>query len=90
MQYVGQTKNKFSVRWSAHRTNWKKFKFEENNDRAALLKHYANYHEKTLIKKPCISDCFWVIFIEQLSKKNLDLCEDRWLCKLNAKININK
>ena len=32
MQYVGQTINKFSVRLTVHRSNWKKFKFEENND----------------------------------------------------------
>ena len=51
MQYVEQTKNKFSVCWTAHRSNWDKFKFKENNDRAALLKHCANYHEETLVKK---------------------------------------
>ena len=32
MQYVGQTINKFSVRLTVHRSNWKKIKFEENND----------------------------------------------------------
>ena len=72
MQYVGQTKNKFSVRWSTPRMNRNKFKFEENNDRAALLKHYANYHEEILVKNPCISDCFRVIFVKQPNKRNLD------------------
>ena len=89
MQYAGQTKNKFSLRWTAHRSNWNKFKFEENNDKAALLKHYANYNEEILVDKPCISDCFWVIFVEQPNKRNLDWCEDRWFSKLDAKININ-
>ena len=72
MQYVGQTKNKFSVRCTAHRSDCNQFKFEENNDRPALLKHYANYHKETLVKEPCISDCFRVIFVEQPNKKNLD------------------
>ena len=90
MQYVGQTINKFSVRWTAHRSNWNKFKFEENNDKAALLKHYANYHEEILVNKPCICHCFRVIFVEQPNKRYLDWCEDRWFSKLDAKININK
>ena len=51
--------------------------FEKNNDKAALLKHYANYHEKILVDKPCISDCFRIIFLEQPNKKNLDWSEDR-------------
>ena len=29
MQYIRQTENIFSVKWSAHRTNWSKFKFEQ-------------------------------------------------------------
>ena len=92
MQYVGQTKTKFSirVRWTAHRSNWNKFKFEENNDKAGLLKHYTNYHKGILVHKPCISDCFKVIFVEQPNKRNLDWCENRWFSKLNAKIYINK
>ena len=90
VQYVRQTKNEFSVRWTAHRLNWNKFKFEENNDKAALLKHYANYHEEILVNKPCISSCFRVIFVEQPNKRNLDWCEDCWFSKLDAKININK
>ena len=69
MQYVGQTKNKFSVRWTAHRLNWNKLNLKKNHDRAALLKHYASCHEKTFVKKPCISDCFRVIFVEQPNKK---------------------
>ena len=72
MQYVGQTKNKFSVRWTEHRPNWNKSKFEENSDKAALLKHYANYHEEILVNKLCISDYVKVIFVEQPNKRNLD------------------
>ena len=40
MQYIGKTENKISVRWTAHRSNRKKIEFGENNDKAALLKHY--------------------------------------------------
>ena len=64
MQYVGQTINKFSVRWTAHKSNWNKFEFEENNDKAAPVKYYANYHEEILVNKPCIYDCFRAIFVE--------------------------
>ena len=86
MQYVRQTKNKFSVRGIAHRLNLNKFKFEENNDKAALLKHFANYHEEILVNKPYISDCFRVIFVKQPNKRNLDWCEDRWFSNLNKLI----
>ena len=44
----------------------------------------------TNLNKPCISDGFSVIFVEQPNKRNLDWCEDRWFSKLDAKININK
>ena len=37
MQYLGQTKNKFSTRWNNHRSFWNKFNVKGNNDRAALL-----------------------------------------------------
>ena len=76
MQYVGQTKNKFSVSWTAHRLNWNKFKFDKNKDKAALLNHYGNHHKKILVGKPCISDCFRVIFVEQPKKRNLEWCEN--------------
>ena len=36
MQYVGQTKNKFSTRWNNHRSFWNKFNVKDNNDRAVL------------------------------------------------------
>ena len=90
MQYVGQTKNKFSVRWTAHKSNWKNLNLKKNNDKAALLKHYANYHKQILVHKPCISDCFRVIFVERPNKRNLDWCEDRWFSNFDAKINILK
>ena len=73
MQNVGQIINKFSVRRTADRSNWNKFKFEENNDKAALLKHYAIHHKKFLVNKPCISNRFRVIFIEQPNKRYFGL-----------------
>ena len=32
MQYVGQTKNKFSTRWNNHCSFWNKFNVKDNND----------------------------------------------------------
>ena len=69
MQYVGQTKNKFSVRWTAHRSNRNKFKFKEINDKVALLKHYANYYKKIVINKPCNSDCIRIILLNNQTKE---------------------
>jgi len=41
-QFVGQTSNKFSKRWSAHRSNWNKqdYKTDSDKDQMALLQHY--------------------------------------------------
>ena len=41
--YVGQTKNRFSVRWSGHRTSWRSHCLE-NRDKAALLIHFKSKH----------------------------------------------
>ena len=39
-----------------------------------------------LKKKPKISDCFIVTFVEQPSYVYLDICEDKWLNKISASI----
>ena len=39
--YVGQTKNRFSVRWPGHRTSWRSH-YLENRDKAVLLIHFKS------------------------------------------------
>ena len=84
--YVGQTKNRFSTRWTGHRHSWK------NNisigDNAALLNHYYHKHPNHFKPKSFLSDYFTVIFLEQPPIHLLDICESRWINKLNATINI--
>jgi len=46
-QYVGQTINKFSIRWNAYRSIWNSFDATADNDKAALLKHFYKYHDLT-------------------------------------------
>ena len=48
-QYVGQTSNKFSKRWSAHRSNWNKqdCKPDSDKDQMALSRHYSEIHGTT-------------------------------------------
>ena len=90
--YIGQTKNKFSVKWTAHRS-FRNNKFSEynNTDQAALLKHCHNYHYSTHENKPKISDCFNVIFLEEPQNTNrLDICESRWIHKLRQKLILNR
>ena len=43
MQYVGQTKNKFSTRWNNHRSFWNKININDNNNRAAFLKNFYEF-----------------------------------------------
>ena len=89
-QYVGQTKNRFSVRWTAHRNSWKTFDISAKGDKAALLKHYDLCHPLILIEKPELSECFTVTFAEQPSVLHLDQCEDKWAALLGASINVKK
>jgi len=51
-QYVGQTSNKFSKRWSAHRSNRNKqdCKTDSFKDQMALSRHYSGNHGT--VKKP--------------------------------------
>ena len=89
--YVGQTKNKFSVRWSSHRTFWKTKNTANNTDKAALLLHFHNHHNQFLSSSPEISSCYDVIFLQEPdSYNNLDFYESKWVNTLKATINTNK
>ena len=81
-------KNRFSTRWNNHGSFWNKFNVKDDNDRAALLKHFDKFYFDVLKAKPDITKCFMVIFVEQPDKTLLD-CENKWIHYLNAKININ-
>jgi len=85
-QYVAQTVNKFSKRWSAHRRAWNKLDERENNDQMTLLRHCTVFHG--IINKPSIHDFCTVTFVEQPSFDSPDTCEDKWLHTLNAQTNI--
>ena len=87
-QYVGQTKNKFSVRWNNHRHTWKKFDISTKNDSTALLQHYKSNHNLLLARRPNLTQCFSVIFVEEPPFDVLDICEDKWFHKLGASINL--
>ena len=89
-QYVGQTKNIFSTRWNSHRKNWKNFDFLFKSDKAALLKHFYEQHRSFSLNKPDIAECFFVVFVEQPSVMNLDVCEDKWASLIRANLNIKK
>ena len=97
--YVGQTKNKYSTRWSSHRTKWNKLKLANNQkeakdtsnqDDAALITHYRKYHKDISIKELDIADAFGVFFIEQPKPHALDIKENYWISKMMASINIAK
>ena len=62
----------------------------DNNDGAALLKHFYTFHFDAFNGKPDITECYMVIFVEQPDKTLLDWCENKWINNLNAKININR
>ena len=89
--YVEQTKNKFSVRWTNHRTFWKNNNTQNHTDKAALLLHFHNHHKNFISSHPDISECYHVIFLQEPRYyHNLDISESKWIRKLKATININK
>ena len=87
--YVGQTKNKFSMRWSSHRNNWNRPNcefVESNKDKVALLRHFAESHGD--VSKSRIHEAYTFTFVEEPNSPSSDFCEDKWHHKLDAQINI--
>ena len=87
-QYFGQTKNKFSTRWSSHRSNWNRpnCDIDENNKDVALLRYFPEFHGN--VNKPPIHEAYIVTFPAEPKSLSLDFCEDKWYRKLNAQINV--
>jgi len=66
-QYVGQTKNKFSTRWSSHSSNWNRPNCEideYNKDKVALLRHFSEFHSN--INRPQMHEAYTVILLKNL------------------------
>ena len=87
--YVGQTKNRFSVRWSGHRTSWRSHCLE-NRNKAALLIHFKSKHSNFIDFNTKIYECYEVIFLQEPPVDKLDYFESIWISNLDAKINIAK
>jgi len=87
-QYVGQTSNKFSKRWTAHRSNWNKqdCKTDSDKDQMALSRHYSENHGT--INKPPLHEAYTVTFVEQPSCVTLWISENKWYHLIDAQINI--
>jgi len=85
-QYVGHMVNKFSKRWSSHRGTWNKP--DKKKMTAANSSHRGTINCSTASQKPPICEAYTVTFVEQTSFHSIDTCEDKWLNKLNARINI--
>ena len=87
-QYVGQTKNKFFKRWSAHRSNWTRPNCKNyKNKEVALSRNYALFHGN--VNKPPIHEAYIITFVEQPNFHSLNICEDKWYNQLDAQRNIH-
>jgi len=86
-QYVGQTKNKFAFRWTAHQNNWHK---STGKEEGALIKHYTMKHPAISDNLPLLPNCYKVAFVEQPPCDNLDWCEDKWMHRIKASINLDR
>jgi len=66
--YVGQTINRFSTRWSAHRSTWKAgYTRVGSEDKAVLLYHHLEF----LNQNPNITECYKVAFQRNLKITNI-------------------
>jgi len=75
-QYVGQINNKFSKRWSEHRSNWNRPNCKnDKKDDVALSRHYALFHGN--VNEPSIHEVYTVTFVEQPEFRSLNICEDK-------------
>ena len=87
-QYVAQTKNKFSKRWSADRSNWNRPNCSNDiNKEVALSRHYAFFHGN--VNKPPIHEAYIVTFVEQPNFHSLNICDDKWYHQIDTQINIH-
>ena len=60
----------------------------DSKSMTALLQHYKSNHNLLLARRPNLSQCFSVIFVEEPPFDVLDICEDKWFHKLGASINL--
>ena len=89
--YVGQTNNKFLIRWTNCRTFWKNNNTQNHTDKAALPLHFRNHHKNFISSHPDISECHHVIFLQEPRYyHNLDTSESKSIKKFKATININR
>ena len=84
--YIGQTINRFSLRWNTHRHIWNNNTLD--SEKATLSIHYHKNHTDFPYKNKPFSECYTVTFLQQLSNSYLDICEFRWIHLLDASINI--
>lgn len=57
-------------------------------DQNALFLHYKKKHPDRVQKNLLLSEAFQVIFVEKTKATQLDIRENYWIGKLDAKINI--
>ena len=89
--YVGQSKNRFSIRCNSHRSSWNSNLLDHKSDKAALYTHFHTHHHQHLKSNCQLWDAFQVIFLQQpVDIHNLDIHESKWINKLGASINIAK
>ena len=87
-EYVGQTTNKFSTRWSSHSSDWNKPDCKNDKDQMALPRQYSVCHG--IVNKPHLHETCTATFAQQSSFYSLDTCESKWFHKRDTKFNIRR
>ena len=83
-QYVVQTTDKFSKRWSSYCSNWNRPNCKNDKDEVALLRHHSVFPGN--VHKPPIHEACTVTFVEQPNFHSLNTCEDKCITNLRRKL----
>ena len=72
-QYAGQTANKFSTRWSSHRSNWNNPDNKYQSDQKVLSRHYSLFPD--IIHHRFFHENYNDTPVEQLNFYSVNTCE---------------
>ena len=70
------------------KSNHEDNKNNNTDDEPALISHYKQFHQQEFNQSLLLSDAFKVTFAEKPRKDRLDIAENFWISKTDAKINI--
>jgi len=70
--------------------NYTRIEKSTGKEEGALIKHYTMKHPAISDNLPLLANCYKVTFVEQPPCENLGCCEDKWMHRIKASINLDR